>query len=93
MAKCPSSGCNSWDGAGKVWFKIDHEGLISGTQNAGIWAGDAIVDTLVWTSTIPATLAPGEYLIRHELLALHQRDNPQCKFGLFYVGFFFGICH
>ncbi|KAF2743415.1 carbohydrate-binding module family 1 protein [Sporormia fimetaria CBS 119925] len=77
MAKCPSSGCNSWDGSGKVWFKIDHEGLISGTQNAGIWAGDAIVDTLVWESTIPASLAPGEYLIRHDLLALHQRNNPQ----------------
>ncbi|KAF2271455.1 uncharacterized protein EI97DRAFT_428197 [Westerdykella ornata] len=71
------SGCNNWDGAGKVWFKIDHQGLVSGTQNAGIWAGDAIVDTLNWTTTIPASLAPGEYLIRHELLALHQRNNPQ----------------
>jgi hypothetical protein len=62
-----------------IQFKIDHQGLVSGTQNAGKWAGDQIVDTLVWTSTIPASLAPGEYLIRHELLALHQRDNPQCK--------------
>ncbi|PSN69212.1 hypothetical protein BS50DRAFT_549890 [Corynespora cassiicola Philippines] len=77
MARCPSSGCNGWDGAGKVWFKIAHAGLISGTQNAGIWAGDQLVDTLEWTHTIPSTLAPGEYLIRHELLALHQRDNPQ----------------
>ncbi|KAF2180631.1 carbohydrate-binding module family 1 protein [Zopfia rhizophila CBS 207.26] len=77
MAKCPSSGCNNWDGAGKVWFKISHEGLMSGTQNGGKWAGDIIVDTLDWTVTIPASLAPGEYLIRHELLALHQRDNPQ----------------
>ncbi|KAF2262212.1 hypothetical protein CC78DRAFT_582813 [Lojkania enalia] len=77
MAKCPSSGCNSWDGAGKVWFKIDHAGLISGTQNKGIWAGDQIVDTLEWTTKVPASLAPGEYLIRHELLALHQANNPQ----------------
>lgn len=77
MAKCPSSGCNSFDGAGQVWFKIAHEGLVSGTQNAGIWAGDAIVDTLDWTVTVPASLAPGEYLIRHELLALHQANNPQ----------------
>jgi hypothetical protein len=77
MARCPSSGCNNWDGAGKVWFKIDHQGLVSGTQNAGKWAGDAIVDTLEWTTTVPKTLAPGEYLIRHELLALHQANNPQ----------------
>jgi hypothetical protein len=78
MAKCPGS-CDSFDGAGKVWFKIDHQGLVSGTQNAGKWAGDTILDTLLWTSTIPATLAPGNYLIRHELLALHQANNPQCK--------------
>jgi hypothetical protein len=51
---------------------------VSGTQNSGIWAGDAILDTLVWTSTIPATLAPGNYLIRHELIAVHQANNPQC---------------
>jgi len=76
MAKCPGS-CDSWDGSGKVWFKIDEEGLVSGTQNAGVWAGDAILDTLVWTSTIPASLAPGNYLIRHELLAVHQANNPQ----------------
>ena len=84
LAKCPSSGCNSWDGAGKVWFKIAHEGLVSGTQQNGKWAGDTILDTLDWTVTIPASLAPGEYLIRHDLLALHQRDNPQCKFLLCY---------
>jgi hypothetical protein len=77
MAKCPSSGCNSWDGSGKVWFKIDDMGLMSGTQNAGKWAGDIIVDTLNWTSTIPASLAAGDYLIRHELLAVHQANNPQ----------------
>jgi len=76
MARCPGT-CDSFDGSGKVWFKIDEEGLVSGTQNAGVWAGDAIVDTLVWTSTIPATLAPGNYLIRHELLAVHQANNPQ----------------
>ncbi|KAF2649104.1 carbohydrate-binding module family 1 protein [Lophiostoma macrostomum CBS 122681] len=77
MAKCPSAGCDSFNGAGAVWFKIDHAGLISGTEGKGIWAGDQIVDTLNWTVTIPKTLAPGPYLIRHELLALHQANNPQ----------------
>ncbi|KAF2113310.1 cel1 protein precursor [Lophiotrema nucula] len=77
MAPCPSAGCDSWDGTGKVWFKIAHTGLISGTQNNGTWAGDQITDTLEWTVKVPATLAPGQYLIRHELLALHQANNPQ----------------
>ncbi|KAF2489221.1 hypothetical protein BU16DRAFT_553388 [Lophium mytilinum] len=77
LAKCPAAGCNSWDGSGTVWFKIDQAGLISGTQNAGIWAGDQITDTLNWTTTVPASLTPGEYLIRHELIAVHQANNPQ----------------
>ncbi|RAR06170.1 glycoside hydrolase family 61 protein [Stemphylium lycopersici] len=76
MAKCPGT-CDGWDGSGKVWFKVFEQGLISGTQNAGIWAGDAILDTLYATITIPATLAPGDYLIRHELIAVHQANNPQ----------------
>jgi hypothetical protein len=32
---------------------------------------------LYWESTVPATLAPGNYLVRHELLALHQANTPQ----------------
>ena len=83
MAKCPSAGCDSWDGAAKTWFKIAHEGLISGTQNNGTWAGDQITDTLEWVVTVPASLAPGQYLIRHELLALHQANNPQCAYILY----------
>ncbi|EMD88231.1 glycoside hydrolase family 61 protein [Bipolaris maydis ATCC 48331] len=75
MAKCPGS-CNSWDGSGKVWFKIFEQGLISGTENAGIWAGDAIFETLNATITVPNGLA-GEYMFRHELIALHQANNPQ----------------
>lgn len=49
---------------------------MSGTQNAGNRAGDAIVDTLNWTSTAIASLVAGEYLIRHELTAVHQANNP-----------------
>lgn len=33
--------------------------------------------TLKWSSKIPTNLAPGNYLIRHELLALHQQNTPQ----------------
>ena len=30
-----------------------------------------------WTSTIPAFLKPGNYLIRHELIAIHTSNAPQ----------------
>ncbi|KAJ6262566.1 hypothetical protein Dda_3377 [Drechslerella dactyloides] len=77
MAKCPSGGCNGWTGTGTVWFKIDQVGLISGTMGSGQWGAGLVLNTLKWTATIPASLPAGEYLIRHELLALHQANNPQ----------------
>ncbi|EPS43036.1 hypothetical protein H072_2971 [Dactylellina haptotyla CBS 200.50] len=77
MAKCPSSGCNNWDGTGTAWFKINQVGLISGTMGAGTWGAGQVMSTLKWEVTIPAALPSGEYLIRHELLALHQANNPQ----------------
>jgi len=77
MAKCPSGGCNGWTGTGTSWFKIDQVGLISGTMGKGSWGAGLIMKDLKWTVTIPASLPSGEYLIRHELLALHQADNPQ----------------
>jgi len=33
--------------------------------------------SLSYTTTIPSFIADGEYLIRHELLALHQANTPQ----------------
>ena len=63
MAKCPGS-CADFDGSGNVWFKIDQAGLLSGTVNKGEWGNGVVLDTLQWTSTIPASLAPGNYLIR-----------------------------
>ncbi|KAF8851049.1 hypothetical protein BDZ45DRAFT_751061 [Acephala macrosclerotiorum] len=41
-------------------------------------ARDAVVySKLAWTSTIPKSLTPGNYLIRHKLLALRQSNTPQ----------------
>jgi hypothetical protein len=31
----------------------------------------------LWTGTIPATLKPGNYLIRQEIIALHIVNKPQ----------------
>ncbi|KAF3128966.1 hypothetical protein TWF703_009161 [Orbilia oligospora] len=58
------------DGSGP-WFKIYAEGLISG-YNAGYWATDRMNDNCGKVNVaIPAGLAPGNYLVRAEVIALH----------------------
>lgn len=58
------------------WVKIDEDGLHSGS-NPGDWAtDDLIADGFQWTTTIPSKLAPGNYVLRHEIIALHSAGNP-----------------
>ncbi|PFH51520.1 lytic polysaccharide monooxygenase [Amanita thiersii Skay4041] len=77
MARCPSS-CTSATPSSLSWFKIDQGGLISGALPTGTWAmGQLVANNNSWTSTIPSSLTPGEYFIRHELLALHTSYQPQ----------------
>ncbi|KAI0154236.1 glycosyl hydrolase family 61-domain-containing protein [Xylariaceae sp. FL1272] len=58
------------DGASPIWSKIDEEGYSDGT-----WA----VENLVSNSgkkdfTLPSNVAAGQYLIRQEIIALHEAD-------------------
>ncbi|KAG9229226.1 family 61 putative glycoside hydrolase [Amylocarpus encephaloides] len=76
MYKCPGS-IDSCNGSGKGWFKIDQEGMTAPPYSGRNWGGAVVYATHEWTSTIPAKLAPGNYLIRHELIALHQANTPQ----------------
>jgi len=76
MAKCSGS-CTSSNSNSLKWFKIAQTGLISGTVGNGVWGTGQVMNSLSYTSTIPAALAAGEYLIRHELLAIHQANTPQ----------------
>jgi len=71
------SGFSSCDGKQKKWFKIDQQGLTGANLNSNDWGTAVIYKTLKWSSKIPASLKPGNYLIRHELLALHQANTPQ----------------
>ncbi|KAK0666995.1 family 61 putative glycoside hydrolase [Cercophora samala] len=51
------------------WFKISEEGLNTQT---GKWGVDTMIANKGWSyATIPTCLAPGHYLLRQELLALH----------------------
>jgi len=78
MANCGSS-CSGSNPASLEWFKIDESGLISGTVGDGYWGmGKLVADNSSWTSTIPSNLPNGNYMIRHELLAIHSgADQPQ----------------
>ncbi|KAF2663255.1 family 61 putative glycoside hydrolase [Microthyrium microscopicum] len=76
MYKCAGA-FTSCDGSGKSWFKIDQEGLNAPPLSSNNWATGKIYKDKKWTSKIPATLPAGNYLIRHEIIALHQANSPQ----------------
>ncbi|KAJ4387257.1 hypothetical protein N0V93_007846 [Gnomoniopsis smithogilvyi] len=64
--------------SGNAWFKIDQAGLISGDLPTGTWGmGEMVTDNSSWTSTIPASLKPGTYLLRNEVIAIHTSNQPQ----------------
>ncbi|KZL83715.1 glycoside hydrolase family 61 protein [Colletotrichum incanum] len=59
------------------WFKIDQMGLWGNNLNSENWGTAIVLKQLKWSSKIPSNIKPGNYLIRHELLALHQANTPQ----------------
>lgn len=67
MANC-NGDCSEVDATTLDFFKIDEAGLLAD----GTWASDSIInDGSTYTASIPSDIAPGNYLLRHELLALH----------------------
>jgi cellulase len=68
------------------FFKIDGVGLIDDTTVPGTWASDQrIANNNSWIVTIPTDIAPGNYVLRHEIIALHSagqvdgaQNYPQC---------------
>lgn len=54
---------------GSSWFKVDQEGYNTATKK---WGTDTLNDNCGKRSfKVPATLAPGNYLVRAEAIALH----------------------
>lgn len=69
MARAPSD-ITKWNpGKDAVWFKIDQ----SGKDSSGRWAAadKLVANKGIYSIKIPAKLKPGQYIIRHEILALH----------------------
>lgn len=56
---------------GLKWFKIAEDGL-----NGGTWAVDTMIANQGWNYfTMPQCIAPGDYLMRVELIALHSASQ------------------
>lgn len=86
LANCGDSGCETVEKTSLKFFKIAEAGLIDGSSTPGVYAADELIDNdLGWMIQIPSDIAPGNYVLRHEIIALHSGGNangaqnyPQC---------------
>ena len=86
LASCGDAGCESVDKTNLEFFKIDEVGLVDGSSAPGTWGSDQLIaNNNSWLVEIPPTVAPGFYVLRHEIIALHSAGNadgaqnyPQC---------------
>ncbi|KAJ7681885.1 glycosyl hydrolase family 61-domain-containing protein [Mycena polygramma] len=65
-------GCKGVNASEAEWFKIDEQGV--GAD--GTWAQAKLDTGAPATLTLPRTLAPGNYLLRFEIIALHTAQAP-----------------
>ncbi|PFH49090.1 lytic polysaccharide monooxygenase [Amanita thiersii Skay4041] len=71
LASCGSQSCASFDASQGKWFKISQ----IGRKADGTWAVADITKGGTTSVQLPSTLPPGNYLVRHELLALQQGNT------------------
>lgn len=84
LANC-NGPCETVDKTTLEFFKIDGIGLLSG-GNPGTWASDVLIgNNNTWVIQIPKDLQTGNYVLRHEIIALHSAEQadgaqnyPQC---------------
>ncbi|KAL3457280.1 glycosyl hydrolase family 61-domain-containing protein [Aspergillus heterothallicus] len=85
LAKCDGD-CASVDKTTLEFFKIAEGGLIDNSEVPGTWASDELIAAnYSSTFTIPSDIASGNYVLRHEIIALHgaealdgAQNYPQC---------------
>ncbi|PYH34758.1 hypothetical protein ABZX51_008776 [Aspergillus tubingensis] len=85
LARCDGS-CETVDKTDLEFFKIDGVGLISDSEVPGTWGTDQLINNNnSWMVEIPPSIAAGNYVLRHELIALHGAEEedgaqnyPQC---------------
>ncbi|PYH49797.1 putative endo-1,4-beta-glucanase [Aspergillus saccharolyticus JOP 1030-1] len=85
LARCDGE-CETVDKTTLEFFKIDGVGLLNDTTVPGTWGDDELIaNNNSWLVEIPPTIAPGNYVLRHEIIALHSagtedgaQNYPQC---------------
>ncbi|KAL8839766.1 MAG: hypothetical protein Q9170_001637 [Blastenia crenularia] len=76
LANCNGE-CTSVDKTKLQFNKIDELGLLEYQSMPGSWASDKLIAANnSWTVTVPKSVAPGNYVLRHEIIALHSAQNP-----------------
>jgi hypothetical protein len=74
VAKVPSGqSAKSWNGDGAVWARLSTTKPTVDSNKQQHWPGENLYRTVDFT--IPSSLAPGEYLLRVEQIALHQAQQ------------------
>ena len=87
LANCGDTACDQFDSTTAKWFKIAQIGLESDEvtwyqQNLSVFSGILVVYIHILTNphtvngqaanvTLPSNIAPGNYIVRHEIIALH----------------------
>ncbi|KAJ7818441.1 glycoside hydrolase [Mycena olivaceomarginata] len=70
LAACDTS-CSTFKATQTTqWFKIAQQG----TQSNGSWYQERLYEGLLAEVTLPANLKGGDYLLRHEVIALHMAE-------------------
>ncbi|KKK13934.1 hypothetical protein P175DRAFT_0437723 [Aspergillus ochraceoroseus IBT 24754] len=83
LAKC-NGDCSTVDKTSLKFVKIQADALIDASANKWI-TDDMIADNFTATLSIPSSIAPGNYVLRHEIIGLHSagqkngaQNYPQC---------------
>ncbi|KAF8266394.1 glycosyl hydrolase family 61-domain-containing protein [Lactarius quietus] len=68
MASCGNTTCDKFNGSTAQWFKIDEIGK---KPDGTTWYQQDVMNGSPVTLTLPPNIAPGGYLVRQEIIALH----------------------
>ncbi|KAI1480983.1 glycoside hydrolase family 61 protein [Daldinia eschscholtzii] len=85
LASCGES-CETVDKDALQFFKINQVGLVDGSKAPGLWGSDQLIaNNNSWMVEIPRQIQPGYYVLRTEIISLHNASNeigaqnyPQC---------------
>jgi cellulase len=77
LARCGDESCATVDKLSLEFFKISQLGLLDGTEAPGQWASDQLIaNNNSWVVEIPKDIKPGFYVLRTEIVALHNASVP-----------------